>query len=125
MADKVVLIAEDSSVIQNMAKKVLEFQNFKILIAKNGEKVLEIMSETDVDVVLLDLNMPIMNGMECAKAIRALPDEKHSKVPIIAITGNAPNYTLEQFKTMGFDAYIPKPINFDLLIDVVKKMSNA
>lgn len=125
MADKVVLIAEDSSVIQNMAKKVLEFQNFKILTAKNGEKVLEIIGENDVDVILLDLNMPVMNGMDCAKAIRALPDDKKSKIPIIAITGNAPNYSLEQFKEMGFDAYIPKPINFDLLIDVVKKMSNS
>lgn len=125
MAEKVVLIAEDSSVIQNMAKKVLEFQNFKILTAKNGEKVLEVIAENTVDVILLDLNMPIMNGIDCTKAIRALPDEQKAQVPIIAITGNAPNYTLEQFKEMGFDAYIPKPINFDLLIDVVKKMSKA
>jgi len=125
MADKVVLIAEDSSVIQNMAKKVLEFQNFKILTAKNGEKVLEVIAENTVDVILLDLNMPVMDGIDCTKAIRALPDEQKAQVPIIAITGNAPNYTLEQFKEMGFDAYIPKPINFDLLIDVVKKMSKV
>jgi CheY-like chemotaxis protein len=124
MSIKTVLIAEDSSVIQNMAKKVLEFQNFKILTAKNGEKVLEILADNIVDVILLDLNMPVMNGVDCAKAIRALADTQKATTPIVAITGNAANYTQEQFKEMGFDAYIPKPINFDLLIDVVKKMSS-
>jgi CheY-like chemotaxis protein len=124
MSIKTVLIAEDSSVIQNMAKKVLEFQNFKILTAKNGEKVLEILADNVVDVILLDLNMPVMNGVDCAKAIRALADTQKATTPIVAITGNAANYTQEQFKEMGFDAYIPKPINFDLLIDVVKKMSS-
>jgi CheY-like chemotaxis protein len=68
--------------------------------------------------------MPVMNGVDCAKAIRALADTQKATTPIVAITGNAANYTQEQFKEMGFDAYIPKPINFDLLIDVVKKMSS-
>jgi CheY-like chemotaxis protein len=123
MPQKIILIAEDSSVIQNMAKKVLEFQNFKIITAKNGEKVLEILAQEEVDLLLLDLNMPVMNGVDCMKAVRALPDTQKAKTPIIAITGNAAGYTLEQFKEMGFDDYIPKPINFDLLISLAKKLT--
>lgn len=122
---KTILIGEDSSVVQNMAKKVLEYQNFRILVAKNGEKVLETLQNEQVDLILLDLNMPVMNGEECAKAIRNLPDEQKSKVPIIAITGNAPNYTLQQFKERGFTDYIPKPINFDLLVGMVKKLTGT
>jgi CheY-like chemotaxis protein len=120
---KTILIGEDSSVVQNMAKKVLEYQNFRILTAKNGEKVLEILQNESVDLILLDLNMPVMNGEACAKAIRHLPDEQKSKVPIIAITGNAPNYTMQEFKELGFNDFIPKPINFDLLVGMVKKMT--
>jgi CheY-like chemotaxis protein len=123
MLPKTILIAEDSSVIQNMAKKVLESQNFKILTAKNGEKVLEILSREQVDVLLLDLNMPVMNGVDCMKAVRALPEAEKAQIPIIAITGNAPGYTLDEFKEMGFNDYIPKPINFDLLISTVKKLT--
>ena len=123
MLPKTILIAEDSSVIQNMAKKVLESQNFRILTAKNGEKVLEIFQQEEIDLLLLDLNMPIMNGVDCMKAVRALPEVQKAQVPIIAITGNAAGYTLEQFKEMGFNEYIPKPINFDLLISIVKKLT--
>ncbi len=120
---KTILIGEDSSVVQNMAKKVLEYQNFRILTAKNGEKVLEILQNEPIDLILLDLNMPVMNGEACAKAIRELPDEQKAKVPIIAITGNAPNYTIQEFKELGFNDFIPKPINFDLLVGIVKKMT--
>ncbi|GAB4125004.1 MAG: hypothetical protein OHK0045_08200 [Raineya sp.] len=124
MPQKTILIAEDSSVIQNMAKKVLESLNFKIITAKNGEKVLEELRQNEVDLLLLDLNMPVMNGVDCVKAVRALPDALKAQTPIIAITGNAAGYTLEEFKEMGFNDYIPKPINFDLLISLVKKLTS-
>ena len=123
MPQKTILIAEDSSVIQNMAKKVLESQSFKIITAKNGEKVLELLAQEEIDLLLLDLNMPVMNGVDCMKAIRALPDTPKAQIPIIAITGNAAGYTLEEFKEMGFNDYIPKPINFDLLISLAKKLT--
>lgn len=122
MIPKTILIAEDSSVIQNMAKKVLEAHNFRVLTAKNGEKVLETLETETIDLLLLDLNMPVMDGVACMKAIRALPEPQKSQIPIVAITGNAPGYSLEEFKALGFSDYIPKPINFDLLIGVIKKL---
>ena len=67
-----VLIAEDSSVIQNLVKKILEFQNFEITAVKNGEQVVQLLEKENFDIVLLDINMPIMDGMECVKAIRAM-----------------------------------------------------
>ena len=101
MSTKKVLIAEDSSVIQNLTKKILQFQNFEISTVKNGKDVLKALEKETFDVILLDINMPQMDGMECAQAIRALSDTTKSQIPIIAITGNAKNYTDEDFKNVG------------------------
>jgi two-component system cell cycle response regulator DivK len=118
---KKVLIAEDSSVIQNLTKKILEFQNFHISSVKNGKDVLKALEKDYFDVILMDINMPQMDGMACAKEIRKMQDKKKANVPIIAITGNAKNYTEEDFKEVGINEYLPKPLDFDKLVDSVKK----
>ena len=117
-----VLIAEDSSVIQNLVKKILEFQNFEITAVKNGEQVIQLLQKEDFDIILLDINMPIMDGMECVKAIRGLEASK-SKIPVVAITGNARNYTEVEFKDAGFNDVLMKPLNFDKLVLVVKRLT--
>jgi CheY-like chemotaxis protein len=122
-ASKRVLIAEDSSVIQNLARKILEFQNYDITAVKNGEQVLQILEKEDFNILLLDINMPLMDGMECVRRVRALPDQTKANVPIVAITGNAKNYTEEEFKTAGFNDVLVKPLNFDRLVEVVNQLT--
>ena len=122
MAEKKnVLVAEDSSVIQNLTRKILEIQNYTIHAAKDGKKVLDKLNSDDFDIILMDINMPLMDGMECAKAIRQMDDPKKSQIPIIAISGNAKNYTEEDFTAVGINEFLPKPLDFDNLVDVVKK----
>ncbi|WP_420146616.1 response regulator [Spirosoma sp.] len=123
-ASKRVLIAEDSSVIQNLARKILEFQNYDITAVKNGEQVLQILEKEDFSILLLDINMPLMDGMECVRRVRALPDTEKANVPIVAITGNAKNYTEEEFKTAGFNDVLVKPLNFDRLVEVVNQLTD-
>lgn len=118
---KKVLVAEDSSVIQNLTKKILQIQNYSIASVKNGEQVLKNLETENYDVILMDINMPVMDGMECAKRIRSLSDKEKAETPIIAITGNAKNYTMEDFKAVGINEYLPKPLNFDELVETVKK----
>jgi two-component system, cell cycle response regulator DivK len=121
---KKVLIAEDSSVIQNLTKRILSTipeQNFEISAAKNGEQVLQMLAKDHFDILLLDINMPVMDGMECAAKVRALPDPKNAAIPIIAITGNAKNYTMEDFRKVGINEYLPKPLDFDALVEAVIK----
>lgn len=120
---KRILIAEDSSVIQNLTKKILQFQNFEVFSAKNGQEVINNLETESYDAILMDINMPVMDGMECTRKIRALSNEK-SKTPVIAITGNARNYTEEEFKDAGIDAFLQKPLNFDLLVETVKKYTS-
>ncbi len=120
---KKVLIAEDSSVIQNLTKKILMMQQYEITSVKNGKQVLQKLEKENFNVILLDINMPVMDGMECARKIRSLDDPEKSQIPIIAITGNARNYSEEQFKEVGINEFLPKPLNFDELVETVKKYS--
>lgn len=124
MGSNKVLIAEDSSVIQNLTKKILEIQNYKIFSAKNGIQVLDMLANEEFDIILMDINMPKMDGMECARQIRALEDDKKSQIPIVAITGNAMNYSMEDFKNAGINEYLQKPLNFDTLVDTVKNLTS-
>lgn len=118
---KTILIAEDSSVILNLTKKILELQNYKILTAKNGGEVIKTVENNKIDAILMDLNIPIKNGMECTREIRAHKNKEIASVPIIAVTGNANNYTMEDFKEAGINAYLPKPLDFDMLVQTVKQ----
>jgi two-component system cell cycle response regulator DivK len=115
-----VLIAEDSSVILNLTKKILEFQNCEIYSAKNGINVLEMLEKNDFNVILMDINMPGMDGIECTSLIRKLPNPVKAGVPIIAISGNAKNFSIDEFKSQGFTDFLQKPLNFDLLVEKVK-----
>lgn len=116
--NKKVLIAEDSSVIQNLAKKILQFQNYDITSVKNGQQVIDKLEKEKYDVIVMDINMPVMDGMQCAEQIRKRTDDK-AQTPIIAISGNAKNYTREDFERVGINEYLPKPLNFDELVDKV------
>ncbi len=99
-------------------------QNYEISSAKNGQQVLDMLQKTDYDIILMDINMPVMDGMECAKQIRSLGDDKKSQVPIVAITGNARNYSMDDFSSVGINEYLQKPLNFDQLVDTVKKLTD-
>jgi two-component system, cell cycle response regulator DivK len=118
---KTILIAEDSSVILNLTKKILELQNYKILTAKNGGEVIKQVEKQKIDAILMDLNIPVKNGMECTREIRAHENKEISQIPIIAVTGNANNYSMEDFKEAGINAYLPKPLDFDMLVQTVKE----
>lgn len=124
MSQKKVLIAEDSSVIQNLTKKILQFQNFDIQSVKNGRELLDSVEKETYDVILLDINMPIMNGIEAVTELRKHADAQKKNIPVIAITGNAANHTTEYLKSVGFTEYLQKPLNFDHLVELVKKYTN-
>jgi len=121
MSNKKVLVAEDSSVIQNLTKRILQFQNFEITSVRDGGQVLDKLEKEDFDIILMDINMPVMDGMACAEKVRALEDSVKSQIPIVAITGNTKNYSLEDFHNVGINEFLQKPLNFDELVEVVKR----
>ena len=120
---KKIIVAEDSSVIQNLTKKILSQMNYDIVSVKNGQQVLDLLDEETYDLILLDIHMPVMDGMECATRVRNLTTDNKS-IPIIAITGNANNYTNEEFESAGINGFVPKPLNYDSLVEKVKKFTD-
>jgi CheY-like chemotaxis protein len=124
MAKRTILFAEDSSVIQNVSRKVFAFQDFNVEFAKTGKDVVEYMKNNDCDIVVMDVVMPEMDGVEALAEIRKMSGNK-AKTPVIAFTGNAKGYTDEEFKEMGFDDFVIKPIDFDVLIRKIDALTGV
>jgi CheY-like chemotaxis protein len=119
---KKILVGEDSSIIINLTKNVLAFENYEMKAARNGKQVLELLEKEEFDLILMDISMPVMDGVECTRQIRALSDPIKRKLPIIAISGNIHNYTPEDFRKFGFDDFIQKPLDYDKMLATVKKI---
>ncbi len=120
-SSKTILIAEDSNVISNLTRKILEQQKYKVLLAKNGGDVLPQLEKNAVDAVLMDINIPIKDGMQCTRDIRAHADARINSLPVIVISGNANDYSMADFQAAGVTAYLPKPLNFDELVRMVRQ----
>ena len=116
-----ILIVEESYDISLLTAKIFKFQKWTSFSADTAEKALVILYKNDIDIILMDINLPGESGIECCKQIRQLNNEK-SKVPIIAVTGNHLDLTLEEYKKIGFSDFLQKPVNFDVLLERMKKL---
>jgi len=124
LKSKRILIAEDSTILQTLTKKILQVRQYDIHTASTGLEALNEVGKQDFDVILMDINMPEMDGISCLQEVRKLPNKTKSNTPVIAVTGNAKNFTKDDFKAAGFDDYLPKPLNFDELVETVRKYSS-
>lgn len=118
---KKVLIAEDSSVIRNLLKKVLSFEDCEITAVKDGQSCIDQFNEGNYDLILMDIHLPgAKNGLEATKEIRAVKKKK-ANVPIIGISGNAKNKPVSEFFDAGMNEYMQKPLDYDKVVELVKK----
>ncbi|MES2285973.1 MAG: response regulator [Bacteroidota bacterium] len=113
-----ILVAEDESLNQLLISTLLEKFGFKIDIAGNGKIVLEKLRKNKYDIILMDLQMPEMNGFETTYHIR---NNRNSTIPIIALTANVTTTDVEKCKAAGMNDYISKPINTKLLYNTIVK----
>jgi len=110
-----ILLAEDNPVNQRVAKTMLEKQGFQVTIANNGKEAIELVTSQDFDLVLMDVQMPEMDGLEATKKIRELG----IKIPIIALTANAFEEDRKRCLEAGMDDYLSKPIKIEELLNVM------
>ena len=113
---KKILVGEDSNIVKNMTKKVLEHQSYAVGSARDGKSLYEMFLKSDFDLILLDIQMPIMDGLTCASKIRREAPAHKKNVPIFFVTGNGNNHRVEDLKGVGADECILKPINYDSLV---------
>ncbi len=115
-----VLLAEDNKVNQKMVASILGRAGCDVDVVDNGEDAVLKISETRYDIVLMDCEMPIMDGFEAATRIRAM-DELTRTVPIIALTAHVMKGDRDKCIDSGMDGYLPKPVARQSLIDLVNK----
>lgn len=104
-----ILVAEDHPVNQKFISLLLQRLGHKATLCENGEAALEAFRTDDYELVLMDIHMPVMDGLSATRAIRALPAPR-SQVPIIALTADVLQEARDQAKAAGVDAFITKPV---------------
>jgi two-component system chemotaxis sensor kinase CheA len=114
-----ILLVEDTPFFQKMEKYYLENAGYKVITAWNGKEALELLQEHNIDVVVSDINMPEINGLELVKRIRS--DTRHSKLPVIAVTSLTGEKQKQEGIEAGFDAYEYKLDKVQLL-EVIDKV---
>jgi|GEM_PF-5787288 len=109
-----ILVAEDNPINQMLIVKLLEKgPKWKISMVPNGRDAVSEAAKNDFDLILMDIQMPVMDGMEATRQIRGLKDE-HKEVPIVALTANALAEDEASYREIGMDDFIAKPINSEL-----------
>lgn len=115
-----ILIVEDQDVNLMILKRIVTKLGYETLTAKNGQEAVDILQEAEVDMILMDCQMPVMDGFEATKNIRTLTN-KNKDVPIIAITANSETDAEERCINAGMNCYQKKPINKSQLVENFKK----
>ena len=124
LSGKRVLLVEDNAINMEIAYAILEEEHLNITEAKNGKEALEIFQNSklnEYDVIIMDVMMPVMDGLEATKAIRMLEREDAKKIPIIAMTANAFEEDRKACLDAGMDEHIGKPIDIPLLKRTITK----
>jgi signal transduction histidine kinase/ActR/RegA family two-component response regulator len=104
-----ILVAEDHPVNQKFLAFLLQRMGHTATFCDNGELALQALQETDFDVVLMDIHMPVMDGLTATRRIRALPSEK-SQIPVIVLSADVYKEARDSAATVGVNAFIPKPV---------------
>ncbi len=113
-----ILVVEDNEINQQVAKETLETEGFAIDLADNGRAAIDMIKETKYDMVLMDLQMPVLDGYQATKEIR---EEIDKELPIVALSADAMKGTADNVYKVGMNDYVTKPIEFKVLLTVLVK----
>ena len=119
------LLTEDNLVNQRLAMRLLEKRGHSVVIVGNGREAVEILHQQSFDVVLMDVQMPEMDGFEATKLIRARERDTGGHVPIVAMTAHAMKGDRERCLEVGMDGYISKPLNPTELFEAVESVASS
>ena len=115
------LIVDDSRLNINVAKAMLEKIGLEVDFALSGLECLEKVKNNHYDIIFMDIMMPELSGVETFKLLK---ENENFNIPVIALTADANIESKEKYLSLGFNGYIPKPINIDQLKNVIENFEN-
>lgn len=119
-----ILLAEDNIVNQKIISEILEPEGINLTIAENGQKALDYLKTHKFDLILMDIQMPILSGEEAIKQIRA-SKEPYANLPIIVLTANALKEAKSKYLSIGANDYLSKPIDIGILLKKINQISKT
>jgi CheY-like chemotaxis protein/HPt (histidine-containing phosphotransfer) domain-containing protein len=119
--DERLLVVDDRAVNRDVATRLLERAGFQVSAVAGGNEAIEALHTGSYDLVLMDIHMSGMSGIEATAAIRALPGEL-SKIPVVALTADTVGDLGDDFKKAGFSAFAAKPIDREALIETLEQL---
>jgi CheY-like chemotaxis protein len=119
LGNRYVLVAEDVELNQYLVRHIMESWGFTVDVVNNGREAVDRIQANNYDLVLMDIQMPEMDGMEATRAIRQLSDPVKAGVPIVALTANALKGDSEKYLAVGMNDFLPKPFNEQKLFIVI------
>ena len=115
-----ILVADDNTMVLQMLTDFLEMQGYQVFQARSGVELLEKISETHPDLVLVDIQMPRMDGLETIRRVRASQDGQISSIPLIAVTALAMPGDRERCMLAGATEYVSKPLKLNELSTLIR-----
>ncbi|MFK7863321.1 MAG: response regulator [Pseudohongiellaceae bacterium] len=117
-----ILLAEDNEMNRELMVTILDHNSFQTTTAGNGEEAVELAMSMRPDLVLMDIQMPVVDGFSALEKIREQTELSH--IPVVAITGNVMPHDLERIKTCGFNGVVHKPFRINELLDTINEVLN-
>lgn len=115
---KTIMIADDNHSLRAYTSILLEQQGFEVIQVQNGQEVLDKLQQSPVDLVIMDIEMPFLNGFEAANAIRNSASD-YANVPILGHTGDSTSYAIDKIQQSGMNDYVIKPAGSEVLLDKI------
>ena len=122
------LCAEDNELNAEILTELLKIEGAECTICENGEEILKTFEQSvpgDYDMILMDVQMPVMNGYEATKAIRRSSHELAKKIPIIAMTANAFSEDIQHSLAAGMNAHVSKPVEMKVLEKTIRSIKSG
>ena len=123
MPGEQVLIVEDNEKNMKLFRDVLQATGYRTLEATTGVRAIELATENTPDLVLMDIQLPDIDGIEALGRLRA--DDRTAAIPVLALTAQAMHGERERFLAAGFDGYVAKPVNVAQLIGMVRQQCDG
>ena len=117
------LIVDDIFMNRLLLKEIVREISANLKEAKNGKEAIDIINTEAIDIVLMDIEMPVMNGIETTKYIRTEMPSPKCKLPIIALTAHNPDDFFENYNNAGFDQLLTKPYSFSKILQAINSFN--